>query len=161
MGPLINEEARRRMGLLIEQALSAGAKVLTGGKPYTAPPRDKGFFFPPTVLANAKDDMAVCTRETFGPIAPILRFESEDEVIRRANATSYGLAAYFYSRDHARITRAAEALEAGLVGVNDAQGYTHEIPFGGFKESGLGREGGRQGLDEYMELKSVVVNVGS
>jgi succinate-semialdehyde dehydrogenase / glutarate-semialdehyde dehydrogenase len=161
VGPLIQEEARRRMSLLIEQAVSAGARVLTGGSPYRTPPRDQGFFFPPTVLANANDDMLVCTRETFGPIAPILRFRDEADVIRRANATSYGLAAYFYARDYARITRVAEALEAGLVGVNDAQGYTHEVPFGGFKESGLGREGGREGIEEYMEVKSVVVNVGT
>ncbi|HYB72971.1 MAG TPA: aldehyde dehydrogenase family protein, partial [Candidatus Sulfotelmatobacter sp.] len=84
----------------------------------------------------------------------------EEEVIRRANETTYGLAAYFYSRDYARIVRVSEGLEAGLVGVNDGQGCTHEIPFGGFKESGLGREGGRQGIEEYMEVKSVVVNLG-
>jgi succinate-semialdehyde dehydrogenase / glutarate-semialdehyde dehydrogenase len=161
MGPLISEDARRRMGLLLEQAVASGARVLTGGARYKTPPRDQGFFFPPTVLANAKDDMEVCARETFGPIAPILRFRDEEEVVRRANATRYGLAAYFYARDYARIARVSEALEAGLVGVNDAQGYTHEIPFGGFKESGLGREGGREGLDEYMEVKSVVVNLGT
>ncbi len=81
-------------------------------------------------------------------------------MLRRANATSYGLAAYFYTRDYARVARVSEGLEAGLVGVNDAQGYTHEIPFGGFKESGLGREGGREGIEEYLEVKSLVVNLG-
>jgi len=160
VGPLINEDARRRMRLLVEQAVAGGANVVTGGSAYKTPPRDRGFFFPPTVLVNVKDDMTVCTKETFGPIAPILTFKTEDEVVRRANATTYGLAAYFYCRDYARIARVSERLEAGLVGVNDAQGYTHEIPFGGFKESGLGREGGREGMDEYLEVKSVVVNVG-
>jgi succinate-semialdehyde dehydrogenase / glutarate-semialdehyde dehydrogenase len=161
VGPLISEDARRRMRVLVEQAVAGGAKVVTGGSAYESPPRDRGFFFAPTVLVDVKDDMAVCTGETFGPIAPILTFETEEEVVRRANATTFGLAAYFYARDYARIARVSERLEAGLVGVNDAQGYTHEIPFGGFKESGLGREGGREGIDEYLEVKSVVVNVGA
>ncbi len=161
VGPLINEDARRRMRLLVEEAVAQGASVVTGGSAYKTPPRDRGFFFAPTVLVNARDDMAVCTKETFGPIAPVLTFKTEDEVVRRANATRFGLAAYFFSRDYARVARVSEQLEAGLVGVNDSQGYTHEIPFGGFKESGLGREGGREGIDEYLEVKSVVVNVGA
>ena len=98
--------------------------------------------------------MPVCQEEIFGPVAPVLTFESEDEVIGRANDTTFGLAAYFYSRDLARVMRVSERLEYGLVGVNDAAGYTHEIPFGGFKESGLGREGGRQGIEDYTEVKS-------
>jgi succinate-semialdehyde dehydrogenase/glutarate-semialdehyde dehydrogenase len=159
VGPLINEEARKNMQHFVEDAVSRGAKVLTGGKPYTKPPLDKGFFFEPTVLVDVKDNMPVCVEEIFGPIAPILTFRTEEEVIRRANETTYGLASYFYSRDVARIVRVSEALEAGLVGVNDAAGYTHEIPFGGFKESGLGREGGKEGLEEYMEVKSIVVNL--
>ena len=144
----------------VEDAVSRGAKVLTGGRACTQPPLDRGFFFEPTVLVDVKDSMPVCVEEIFGPIAPLLTFKTEEEVIRRANETTYGLAAYFYSRDYARIVRVSEGLEAGLVGVNDGQGYTHEIPFGGFKESGLGREGGRQGIEEYMEVKSVVVNLG-
>jgi succinate-semialdehyde dehydrogenase/glutarate-semialdehyde dehydrogenase len=159
VGPLINEEARKSMQRFVEDAVSRGAKVLTGGRAVTTPPLDKGFFFEPTVLVDVKDSMAVCVEEIFGPIAPLLTFQTEEEVIRRANDTTYGLAAYFYSRDYARIVRVSEGLEAGLVGVNDAQGYTHEIPFGGFKESGLGREGGREGIQEYMEVKSVVVNL--
>src|SRR5205823_4082286 len=95
-----------------------------------------------------------------GPAAPILTFDTEEEVIRRANATKFGLAAYFYTRDMTRLVRVAEQLEYGLVGANDAAGYTHEIPFGGFKESGLGREGGHEGIEEYTEVKSVVVNLG-
>ncbi len=160
VGPLINEEARKSMQHFVEDAVSRGARVLTGGKAYTKPPLDKGFFFEPTVLADVKDNMPVCVEEIFGPIAPLLTFKTEEEVIRRANETTYGLASYFYSRDYARIVRVAEGLEAGLVGVNDAAGYTHEIPFGGFKESGLGREGGREGIEEYMEVKSLVVNLG-
>ncbi len=160
VGPLINEEARKSMQHFVEDAVSRGARVLTGGVASTRPPLDKGFFFEPTVLVDVKDTMPVCVEEIFGPIAPLLTFRTEEEVIRRANETTYGLASYFYSRDYARIVRVAEGLEAGLVGVNDAQGYTHEIPFGGFKESGLGREGGREGIEEYMEVKSLVVNLG-
>ena len=160
VGPLINKEALQNMGRLVEDAVRRGAKILTGGKSLTERGMDKGFFFAPTVLANCKDDMPVCVEEIFGPIAPILTFNTEEEVIRRANETTYGLAAYFYSRDAARIIRVSEGLESGLVGVNDAAGYTHEIPFGGFKESGLGREGGKQGLEEYMEVKSIILNLG-
>jgi len=159
VGPLINEQALKNMEQLVKDAVSNGARVLTGGKPYTEPPLNQGFFFEPTVLVDVKDNMRVCVEEIFGPIAPILTFKTDEEVIRRANETTYGLASYFYSRDMARIVRVSEGLEAGLVGVNDAAGYTHEIPFGGFKESGLGREGGREGIEEYMEIKSVVVNV--
>ncbi len=160
VGPLINEEARKSMRRFVEDAVARGARVLTGGRPCATPPLDKGFFFEPTVLVDVKDTMPVCVEEIFGPLAPLLTFQTEEEVIRRANETTYGLAAYFYSRDYARILRVAEGLEAGLVGVNDAAGYTHEIPFGGFKESGLGREGGREGIEEYLEVKSLVVNLG-
>ena len=160
VGPLINKEALENMKRLVEDAVRRGAKILTGGKPLTDGGMDKGFFFAPTVLANCKDDMPVCVEEIFGPIAPILTFKTEEEAIRRANETTYGLAAYFYSRYAARIIRVSEGLESGLVGVNDAAGYTHEIPFGGFKESGLGREGGRQGIEEYLEVKSIVLNLG-
>jgi succinate-semialdehyde dehydrogenase/glutarate-semialdehyde dehydrogenase len=160
LGPLINKEALENMKRLVEDAVKRGAKILTGGKPLTERGMDKGFFFAPTVLINCRDDMPVCVEEIFGPIAPILTFKTEEEAMRRANETTYGLAAYFYSRDAARIIRVSEGLESGLVGVNDAAGYTHEIPFGGFKESGLGREGGKQGLEEYMEVKSVVLNLG-
>jgi succinate-semialdehyde dehydrogenase / glutarate-semialdehyde dehydrogenase len=160
LGPLINQEALENMKRLVGDAVQRGAKILTGGKPLTERGMDKGFFFAPTVLDNCKDDMPVCVEEIFGPIAPILTFKTEEEAIRRANETTYGLAAYFYSRDAARVIRVSEGLESGLVGVNDAAGYTHEIPFGGFKESGLGREGGKQGLEEYLEVKSIVLNLG-
>jgi len=103
--------------------------------------------------------MPVCQEEIFGPVAPLATFRTEDEIIQRANNTTFGLASYFYTRDMGRIVRVAEQLEYGLVGVNDAAGYTHEIPFGGFKESGLGREGGHEGIEEYTEIKSVVVSL--
>jgi succinate-semialdehyde dehydrogenase/glutarate-semialdehyde dehydrogenase len=99
--------------------------------------------------------MRVAKEEIFGPVAPVMTFRSEEELIRRANNTTYGLAAYFFTRDLSRAIRVAEALEYGMIGVNDASGYTHEIPFGGFKESGLGREGGKEGIEEYLEVKSI------
>ena len=118
--------------------VAAGGHALDGG------PLARGHFYAPTVLLGARDDMRVCQEEIFGPVAPVLTFRTEAEVVERANATRFGLAAYVYTRDLGRATRVAEALEYGLVGLNDAAGYTHEVPFGGFKESGLGREGGRE-----------------
>jgi succinate-semialdehyde dehydrogenase/glutarate-semialdehyde dehydrogenase len=144
---------------LVEDAVRRGARVAAGGGPLTEGPLARGYFYAPTVLLDVTDDMRVCREEIFGPVAPVATFAHEDEVVRRANDTSFGLAAYFYTRDMARLVRVSERLEYGLVGANDAAGYTHEIPFGGFKESGLGREGGHDGLEEYMEVKSVVVNL--
>ncbi len=159
VGPLINEETRRKVSALVEDAVSRGARLLTGGHDLNEGALGRGFFYAPTVLVDVTDAMPVCTEEIFGPVAPVATFRTEDEVIRRSNDTPFGLAAYFYSRDMGRIIRVAEQLEYGLVGVNDAAGYTHEIPFGGFKESGLGREGGHEGIEEYTEVKSVVVSV--
>jgi succinate-semialdehyde dehydrogenase/glutarate-semialdehyde dehydrogenase len=158
VGPLINEETRQKAHQLVEDAVSRGARVAAGGHALTDGAFARGFFYAPTILLDATDDMPVCREEIFGPVAPVLTFETEDEVVRRANDTTFGLASYFYSRDMARVLRVSEQLEYGLVGVNDAGGYTHEIPFGGFKESGLGREGGHQGIEEYTETKSVVVS---
>ena len=160
VGPLINEETRQKVHALVEDAVKRGARATVGGRALTEGAYAKGFFYAPTVLEQVSDDMPVCQEEIFGPVAPVLTFESEDEVIARANDTTFGLAAYFYSRDLARVVRVSERLEYGLVGVNDAAGYTHEIPFGGYKESGLGREGGRQGIEDYTEVKSVAVNIG-
>jgi len=159
IGPLINEETRTKVHLLVQDAVKRGARLVAGGHHLTDPPYAKGFFYAPAVLLDVTDDMPIAQEEIFGPAAPVLTFDSEEEVIRRANATKFGLAAYFYTHDMARVMRVAEQLEYGLVGVNDAQGYTHEIPFGGFKESGLGREGGHEGIEEYTEIKSVVVNL--
>jgi len=159
VGPLINEETRKQVHDLVEDAVARGARVATGGRALTEGALARGYFYAPTVLLDVRDDMRVCREEIFGPVAPVLTFRTEAELIERANATTYGLAAYLYARDLGRITRVAEALEYGLVGVNDAAGYTHEIPFGGFKESGLGREGGREGIHEYLEVKSIVVSL--
>ena len=159
VGPLINEETRKKVHDLVEDALGRGARLAVGGHPMKDGPLSSGFFYAPTVLLDVTDEMPVCQEEIFGPVAPVATFRTESEVIRRANETTFGLASYFYSRDMARIIRVAETLEYGLVGVNDSAGYTHEIPFGGFKESGLGREGGHEGIEEYTELKSVVLNL--
>jgi succinate-semialdehyde dehydrogenase/glutarate-semialdehyde dehydrogenase len=159
IGPLINEETRAKVHSLVEDAVKHGAKLVAGGRYLTGDPYAKGFFYAPAVLVGVTDDMAIAQEEIFGPAAPLLVFDTEEEVVRRANATKFGLAAYFYTRDMARLVRVAEQLEYGLVGANDATGYTHEIPFGGFKESGLGREGGHEGIAEYTEVKSVVVNL--
>ncbi len=159
VGPLINEETRRKVHALVEDAVQRGARVAVGGHPIKDGPLASGFFYAPTVLLDVTDAMPVCQEEIFGPVAPVATFRAEDEVIHRANNTTFGLASYFYTRDMGRIIRVAEQLEYGLVGVNDAAGYTHEIPFGGFKESGLGREGGHEGIEEYTEIKSVVVSL--
>ena len=160
VGPLINEETRAKVHGLVQDAVKHGAKLVTGGHYLTDGNYKNGFFYAPAVLLDVTDDMAIAQEEIFGPAAPILIFDTEEEVIRRANATTFGLAAYFYTRDLTRLMRVSEQLEYGLVGANDASGYTHEIPFGGFKESGLGREGGHEGIEEYTEVKSVVVNLG-
>ncbi len=159
IGPLINEETRAKVHALVQDAVKRRARLALGGHYLTEGLYAKGFFYAPAVLLDVTDDMPIAQEEIFGPAAPILLFDTEEEVIRRANATKFGLAAYFYARDMARVMRVAEQLEYGLVGANDATGYTHEIPFGGFKESGLGREGGHEGIEEYTEVKSVVVSL--
>jgi len=160
IGPLINEETRAKVHALVQDAVAKGARLVTGGRYLSGGIYGDGYFYDPAVLLDVTDDMAIAQEEIFGPAAPILIFDTEDEVVQRANATRFGLASYFYTRDMARVVRVAERLEYGLVGANDAAGYTHEIPFGGFKESGLGREGGHEGIEEYAEVKSVVVNLG-
>jgi len=159
VGPFISAPARVRIHALVEDAVRRGAWLATGGHPLTDGVRARGFFYAPTVLLDATEEMAVAREEIFGPVAPILTFDTVDEVVARANATTYGLGAYVYTRDLGRALSLAERLEYGLIGVNDASGYTHEIPFGGFKQSGLGREGGVEGIDQYLETKSVVVNI--
>jgi acyl-CoA reductase-like NAD-dependent aldehyde dehydrogenase len=135
----------------IDDALSQGAMLLTGGKPHAL----GGTFFQPTVLSDVTADMTIAADETFGPVAPLIRFSSEDDVVRMANDTPYGLAAYFYARDMGRILRVSEALEYGMVGVNTGLISTEVAPFGGVKQSGIGREGSRYGMDEYLEMKYV------
>jgi succinate-semialdehyde dehydrogenase/glutarate-semialdehyde dehydrogenase len=148
-GPLIDEQALAKVEHHIADALGKGARILAGGERHPL----GGRFFQPTVLAEVTPEM-LCTREeTFGPVAPLLRFGSEDEAIAIANATEYGLAAYFYTRDLARAFRVGEALEYGMVGVNTGMLSYDVAPFGGVKQSGIGREGSRHGIDEYLELK--------
>jgi succinate-semialdehyde dehydrogenase/glutarate-semialdehyde dehydrogenase len=150
-GPLIETAAIEKVERHVADAVSKGARVVTGGQ------RIGERFYAPTVLADITSDM-LCTREeTFGPIAPVGRFETEAEAIAVANATEFGLASYFYSRDIGRIFRVAEGLEYGIVGINTGLISTAEVPFGGVKQSGLGREGSHHGIDDYVELKYLCV----
>jgi succinate-semialdehyde dehydrogenase/glutarate-semialdehyde dehydrogenase len=148
-GPLIDDRAVEKVESHISDALQKGARLVTGGHRH---PRG-GRFFEPTVLADVTPAMAIAHEETFGPVAPLFRFADDGEAIAMANDTEFGLAAYFYSRDIGRIWRVAESLEYGIVGINTGLISTEVAPFGGVKESGLGREGSRYGLDEYLEIK--------
>lgn len=157
VGPLIDERGFAKVEEHVRDAVAKGARVLAGGKP--AEVGLKGSFFQPTVLAEARADMKVMYEETFGPVLPIQPFDSEDEVIKLANDTPYGLAAYFYARDVGRIFRVSERLEYGIVGVNDPLPTGPHIPFGGFKESGMGRENGSMGIDHFLETKAVSIGL--
>ncbi|MDP5308163.1 NAD-dependent succinate-semialdehyde dehydrogenase [Paracoccus spongiarum] len=152
-GPLINEDAVGKVEEHIRDVLDGGGDVVTGGE------RLGGLFFQPTVVTGVTDSMKVATEETFGPLAPLFRFDSEDEVIEKANATIFGLASYFYARDIGRITRVQEALEYGIVGVNTGIISTEVAPFGGIKQSGLGREGSRHGIEDFLEMKYVCLSI--
>lgn len=148
-GPLINKEAIKKVEAHIADAVSKGATILCGGKAVSP----DQLFFEPTVLTEVTADMLIAREETFGPVAPLFRFKTEEEVIRLANATEFGLASYFYSRDIGRIWRVAEGLEYGMVGINEGIVSTEVAPFGGYKESGIGREGSKYGIEEYVEIK--------
>ena len=148
-GPLIDENAVLKIEEHIADALAKGAQVLTGGKRHPL----GGTFFEPTVIAGVTAGMQVAREETFGPLAPIFVFDTEDEAIEIANDTEFGLASYFYSRDVGRIWRVGEGLEYGMVGINTGLISTAEAPFGGMKQSGLGREGSKYGMDDYLEVK--------
>lgn len=148
-GPLIDGRAVEKVEAQIRDALSKGARLLTGGRRHAL----GGTFFEPTVLVNVTPDMRIAQEETFGPVAPVFRFSSEDEAVRLANDTPYGLAAYLYTRDMGRIWRVTDALEYGMVGVNTGLISNEVAPFGGMKESGCGREGSRHGIEEYLEIK--------
>ncbi len=152
-GPLINMDAVLKIEKHIEDAVKGGAKIITGGKRHAL----GGSFFEPTVLANVRPDALVAHEETFGPLAPVFRFKDEAEVIAMCNNSPFGLASYFYSRDLGRVWRVAEALESGMVGVNTGLITTEVAPFGGVKESGLGREGSHHGMEEYVEIKYVMM----
>lgn len=159
-GPLINEQALQKAERHVKDALDRGARLLTGGERVNGGPHGHRFF-KPTVLAEATADMLCAREETFGPIAPMFRFTDEAELSLRANATDFGLAAYIYSRDIGRVLRVAEALEVGMIGINTARLSSEAAPFGGVKQSGLGREGSRHGIAEYLEMKCIVQKEGS
>jgi succinate-semialdehyde dehydrogenase / glutarate-semialdehyde dehydrogenase len=152
-GPLINEAAVLKVESHIEDALAKGARIVTGGKRHAL---GHGFF-EPTVLADVTPSMKVARDETFGPLAPLFRFSSDEEVIRMANDTEFGLASYFYSRDIGRVWRVAEALEYGMIGINTGLISNEVAPFGGIKQSGLGREGSHYGIDDYVVIKYMCV----
>ena len=154
-GPLIEPQALDKVQEHVDDALSKGADVILGGKPHAL----GGLFFEPTIMTNVDRSMAVTQEETFGPLAPLYRFESEDEVIEQANDTRFGLASYFYAQNLSRVYKVAEALEYGIVGINTGIISTELAPFGGIKESGLGREGSSHGIDDYLELKYLCLSV--
>jgi succinate-semialdehyde dehydrogenase/glutarate-semialdehyde dehydrogenase len=151
-GPLINADALKKVEAHVADALAKGGKLATGGRPH---PRG-GLFYEPTVILDATTDMLVAREETFGPVAPLFRFQTEAEAIALANATESGLSAYMFTTDLNRAWRVAEALEVGILGINEGVISTEVAPFGGWKQSGLGREGSSHGLEEYLELKYVL-----
>ncbi len=150
-GPLINKAAVAKVQEHIADAVKKGGKVVIGGKPLG------GNFFEPTLIRDVTADMAVAREETFGPVAPLFKFKTEEEAIAMANDTEFGLACYFYARDIGRVWRVAEGLEYGMVGINEGIISTAEAPFGGVKESGLGREGSHHGVEEYLEMKYMLM----
>lgn len=155
-GPLIDAAALAKVEQHVADAVEKGARVLTGGRRHAL----GGTFYEPTVLSEATPEMRVAREETFGPVAPLFRFQTDEEAVRLANATEFGLAAYFYSRDLIRVFRVAEALQYGMVGVNTGLISTEVAPFGGVKESGFGREGSKYGIEEYLDIKYVCVSLG-
>jgi succinate-semialdehyde dehydrogenase / glutarate-semialdehyde dehydrogenase len=159
IGPLIDEGALAKMDQHVSDALEKGASLVLGGERLTGEKYDAGTFFAPTVLTDVTPEMLIYREETFGPIAPVILFDDEDEVIRMANDTNYGLAAYLYTRDLSRAIRISEALRFAIVGINDINPTSAAAPFGGMKESGLGREGGQEGIVEYLETKLVGISV--
>ena len=148
-GPLINADAVEKVEEHVADALKRGAKVVTGGQRHKL----GGNFFEPTVLADVPHEALIFREETFGPVAPLFRFKTEAEAIQLANDTEFGLAAYFYTRDVGRVFRVAEALEYGIIGINEGIISTEVAPFGGMKSSGLGREGSKYGIEDYLEIK--------
>jgi succinate-semialdehyde dehydrogenase/glutarate-semialdehyde dehydrogenase len=148
-GPLINGEAVAKVQAHVADALARGARVVTGGRPHAL----GGNFYEPTILADVSREADIFRDETFGPVAPLFRFFTEDEAVEMANDTEFGLAAYFYTRDVGRVFRVAEAIEAGIIGINEGIISTEVAPFGGVKSSGLGREGSKYGIEDYLEIK--------
>jgi succinate-semialdehyde dehydrogenase/glutarate-semialdehyde dehydrogenase len=155
IGPLIDAEGLAKVEDHVADAIAKGATVMTGGH------RSElgGTFYEPTVLAGVAPGMKILTEETFGPVAPLIPFDAEADAIAMANDTEYGLASYFFARDISRVWRVAEALEYGMVGINTGLISTAEVPFGGIKSSGLGREGSKYGIEEYLETKYLCLSV--
>ena len=153
IGPLINESAIQKVDRQVQDAVSKGATLLAGGSRLTADGLDKGCFYSATLISNVTPDMLIYREETFGPIAAVVPFDDEDDVITMANDTQYGLAAYVYTQNLARALRTFEQLEFGIIGINDINPTSAAAPFGGMKESGMGREGAREGIEEYLETK--------
>ena len=154
MGPLIDENQRTKVADLVADAAGRGARVLLGGERLDG----RGYFFAPTVLADVSADARVLAEEIFGPVAPVARFSSEEDAVQAANRTQYGLVAYLYTRDLGRAFRVCEALETGMVGLNQGVVSNPAAPFGGVKHSGFGREGGFEGIAEYLETKYVAMS---
>uniref|UniRef100_UPI000A9E8202 aldehyde dehydrogenase family protein n=1 Tax=Pseudomonas defluvii TaxID=1876757 RepID=UPI000A9E8202 len=154
-GPLIDAKALAKVQEHIDDAVSKGARVVAGGKPHAL----GGTFFEPTILVDVPRNAAVAKEETFGPLAPLFRFKDEAEVIAMANDTEFGLASYFYARDLSRVFRVGEALEYGIVGINTGIISNEVAPFGGIKASGLGREGSKYGIEDYLEIKYLCIGI--
>jgi succinate-semialdehyde dehydrogenase/glutarate-semialdehyde dehydrogenase len=157
VGPLIDDAQRGKVAELVDDAVGKGAKVLLGGERVDG----RGYFFQPTVLGDVPDDARVLSEEIFGPVAPVRGFDSEDEAIAAANNTEYGLVAYVFTRDINRAFRVMEELETGMIGFNQGMVSNAGAPFGGVKQSGFGREGGPEGMEEYLETKYVAMNLGT
>src|SRR5699024_2732187 len=157
VGPLINEQASRKVQSHLDDALEKGAQIVCGGDKWDGD--YKGYFYQPTILSNITDDMRMMHEETFGPIMPIQTFTDEETVIAKANDTDYGLAAYIFTENTSRTIRVSEQLDYGIVGVNDVFPATPEAPFGGIKQSGIGKEGGHHGMDEFLEKKFVSIGI--
>src|SRR5690606_5339439 len=155
----VDDAALRRVEQVVDAAVADGARVVAGGRRLSGPEHAAGNFFAPTVLTGVRPGLSVVDEEIFGPVAPVLVFDSEDEAVSAANATPYGLAAYLYTRDLGRALRVAERLDVGLVGINDQRISAAEAPFGGVKLSGIGREGGSEGLDEHLETTVIAVGL--
>jgi succinate-semialdehyde dehydrogenase/glutarate-semialdehyde dehydrogenase len=159
VGPLINRSAVKKVESHVNDAIDKGARVLVGGHRFIEGALASGSFYAPTVLADVTSEMRIAQEETFGPVAPVIAFEDDDKVIQRANNTHYGLAAYLYTRDLNKAIQIAERLDFGLIGINDTRIATVEGPFGGVKQSGIGREGGHEGLASFLETKEIVFRV--
>jgi succinate-semialdehyde dehydrogenase/glutarate-semialdehyde dehydrogenase len=152
-GPMINQAAIDKVKGHIADALSKGGELICGGESHPL----GGTFFTPTIIGNASTDMKIATEETFGPLAPIFKFKEEEQAIAMANDTEFGLAAYFYTRDIGRVWRVGEALEYGIVGINEGIISTEVAPFGGVKQSGIGREGSHYGIEDFLEIKYMLM----